>query len=256
MPMQGLIRRTVNQVVKKKTYRTRNNRTANVSQRVKNYVNKTIDRKKELKEYIESGESQQSSGLLLSAWVADSCLDMTQGVSDGNRIADKIEVSNIYIGTSILWISSNQVIGTIQLSDPTVRVVVVQLKRGYTITELVAELPLDSPTAPLTKFDIQRRCHVLKDVVIKYNTTLNVYPLATLPTSSYILSSKTVPLRFNIRPKIRNITWDSDTVTAVPADIMGAVYILYLYNLAGASTAANVPQAQDQPDVRITYRDA
>lgn len=233
--------------------RKRKNTKTKVTKNVKKYVKKAIDKKQEVKQYIDAGDISSLTSLVINTWSSVSCLSLANGAGDDERIGDKVRLSSIYIGTTIQFPQETFASLTVnQLCGRQCRVIVVQLKRGYSITELIAQLPTDTVTAPLSTDDITRRCYILADR--KYDESADKVIQSTTNQSS---TNENKHLYFNLKPKITQALWDSTTSGLSQPDIQGAIYLLYLFtNIFTPVAGNNSVLVQDSPDVRINYRDA
>lgn len=235
-----------NLFAKKKPQKTK------VTTNIKKYVKKAIDKKQEVKQFLQAGNDTSASTLTVNVWSQDSCFSLPNGAGDDERIGDKVRISSIYVGTSFFF----QYPDTLPIPDVNivgllnVRIIVVQLKRGYTITELITQLPTDSVTAPLSGDDITRRCYILADR--KYSELGN--KSAFLNGTDATVPAERRNVTFNLKPKITNAEWDSTTSGNASPDIQGGIYILYLLT-SQVGGLADV-YVNDDPDVRINYRDA
>lgn len=226
---------------------------------VKKYVKRTIDRNKELKEFEVSGTLATSGVLTQGTWIADPFTSVPQGTTastDAVRIGDKIELASAYVATNVVFDNVNDVdIADINAHPSmTCRILVIQLKRGFTSADVLAELPTGSPVSSVNTFEISRRCHILKDKLVTSSPDrYMICGQGTTATSVILATAQSVPVRFFIKPKIKNLIWDPDTATG-PPDIVGGMFICYTYFAEAA--VANVCSIQDTADSRITFRDA
>lgn len=224
---------------------------------VKKYVNRTIDRKQELKEWDIQGDTDTTQALTINTWGSDPITAVPQATtqsSDNVRIGDKIRLASCYIATNVMFPALDNLDVTTLLGFNMCRVIVAQMKRGYNVAELIAELPTNSPTSSLKKFDIQRRAYILADRVCKEtDRQLAVVSAATAATSTALYGGSHTILKFNVKPKIENLVWDTNTATGSP-DIIGAIHILYCsFNVGGQVEQVYTTTL---PDSRISFRDA
>lgn len=235
-----------NLFAKKKPQKTK------VTTNIKKYVRKAIDKKQELKQFLQAGNDGSTSALTVNVWATDSCFTLPNGAGDDERIGDKVRISSIYVGTSFYFYYSSAIplADVRDVGQTQARIIVVQLKRGYTITEVITTLPTDSVTAPLSADDITRRCYILADR--KYSELGN--KSAFLSGTNATLPSERHHVTFNLKPKITNAEWDSTTSGNASPDIQGGIYMLYLFT--GQVGGYGNVYVNDDPDARINYRDA
>lgn len=233
--------------------RKRTNQKTKVTKNVKKYVKKAINKNQELKEYKQQGVSTTGTGLTINTWSSVELLELANGAQEGQRIGDKIRISPFYCATTITF--DDETFASLTNAGATCnrqcRVIVVQLKRGFTIADVIAELPTDTVTAPLSVEDITRRCYILADR--KYDESPNKLIMST---TNIMSPPENKHITFNLKPKITNLVWDSASGNVAP-DIQGALYMLYLFTSTVTPIAGNnVVTVQNTPDVRVPYRDA
>lgn len=218
---------------------------------IKKYVNTAINKHQELKQYVNSGDVTVLTPFTPNSWFGlNDIVYVEQGVDSSDRVGDKIRLTSIRVGMTIIQEFSNVVFAGYTGVASYVRFLLVQLKRGFTISQVIATLNTASPNSPVTNFDITRRCYILADKLV---TLTNPNFVAT--TTNFATQAICKSVRIKAKPKIEICTWDQNTTTGSSPDIQGAISLLMCYFPVAGGTVP-VPSHQANLDSRITFRDA
>lgn len=219
-----------------------------VNKSVKTYVKKTIDKNKETNHKINVGSKITYLQFpAFGTWYnynndnTDSLTNISRANGSDNRIGDDIKLKSVDLTLNFCFPPQSGTASTSALVDvfttQTIRCCVVQMKRGFTVTELLTFMNtnnLNTDTILRNDPDVSEYCHVLKDFVFTSSPdrTISVYALAAAGTTDVddvvrTRQGQTKIFRMKIKPRITLPKWATASSTAVAPDIVGAIHTIF-----------------------------
>lgn len=224
---------------------------------VKNFdlvLNKRLDHK-----YVSTqGTSTTFTEVVNNAWSAYQFPVIGQGSSENQRIGNVINLK--YAEFNVPIFQDNQVIPDIQtdgIHKEGLRAIMVQLRKGYSVTEAEALLSQTSISSIITKTMLEGFV-VIDDRVIYFEPKVMVqqnYSATPASTVTYVDSMPKM-LSYKMKPVIAHLTWDNASTGSVVPDVKGQfVLFLRMFSIDSSGETSAQTFAQTTPNTYCIYTD-
>lgn len=234
------------------------------SKPLKKAIKRIIDKSKELKFYrFGSSETVYNAFNATNVWEnyangAGSLTNIAQGDTQSARDGDIVNLKYINCKLNVCVPASSSTLANAadQTNNYAVRFLLVQAKRGYSSTAILAILntTLTAGVDTILKqdHDLNQACYILKDKTIVFRPDA-----ATLSDGTNVIKrAQSMMVNMSSKPQADTIEWSSDQVTATPPNIRGGVFLLGYYTETDPNASVTIvgpPQYKASWDVK--YRE-
>lgn len=175
---------------------------------------------------------------------SNSLLVVNEGGGSTERETDKINLIDVRVTPLILFPPKGVADMTLGHNSCIVRMIMYQMKRGFTATQALAELNTSciGVGARVTIPEVLKFVHILYDKCFySDHDGLAAYATAQAALTSFYQRSRPVLVRKTIKPPIKFVSWLLPDTSGDPPSVQGDIRCAYIFTNVGGGTVVEKP---------------